>query len=257
MSSKSGQLTQVDILMPCRNVSRWVDAAVLSLLSQSFSRWRLLAWDDGSIDDTYSHLKFWAEQDERISVARPHEVGVGYIHLLNEMMTSVRAPLVARQDADDLSTPGRLFAQVRYLEHHSNVVLVGTKGHNIDSRNGDRFFEYRWERDVVNSCCGEDLSQLMRSEHRVIHGAMMIRSEVLREIGGWDEALAPVEDWDLCLRASAVGEVHNVPVVGYIRRFHGENVSDGHPNKAAALAEIVRRHGLEDFRHRSYRTEVP
>lgn len=57
---------EIDILMATYNGSHYINAQLSSLLSQSFTEWRLLIHDDGSTDDTVSIIKKWAKIDARI-----------------------------------------------------------------------------------------------------------------------------------------------------------------------------------------------
>lgn len=57
---------KIDILMATYNGASYIHAQLSSLVSQSFTDWRLLVHDDGSTDDTVSIVESWAEKDSRI-----------------------------------------------------------------------------------------------------------------------------------------------------------------------------------------------
>ena len=52
--------------MATYNGASYIHAQLSSLVSQSFTDWRLLVHDDGSTDNTVSIVKSWAEKDSRI-----------------------------------------------------------------------------------------------------------------------------------------------------------------------------------------------
>src|SRR3989337_2418488 len=96
----------ISVLMPCYNAASTMDEAVESILDQTFMDLELIAVDDGSTDDTRRHLQTWAQQDRRV-VVLPRSHG-GLVDALQAGLSACRAPLVARMDADDRSSPDRL-----------------------------------------------------------------------------------------------------------------------------------------------------
>ncbi|MBM2842824.1 MAG: putative glycosyl transferase family 2 protein, partial [Anaerolineales bacterium] len=108
--------------MPCYNAASTLDEAVESILDQTFTDLELIAVDDGSIDDTRRRLETWAQRDRRVVVlSRPHG---GLVDALQAGLSACRAPLVARMDADDRSSPDRLGRQFAALEADAEVAVV-------------------------------------------------------------------------------------------------------------------------------------
>ena len=114
----------VSVILVVRNGAATLPLALRSIEAQTESRWELLAYDDGSSDDTTGILERWASADPRIRVFRSSQwCGVGA--RLNELVSAARAPFIARMDADDVSYPSRLRRQLKFLETHPTVDLVG------------------------------------------------------------------------------------------------------------------------------------
>lgn len=76
----------IDILMATYNGARYIEPQIYSILSQSFSNWRLLVHDDGSIDDTTIILRRFSQKDDRIILIEDGVTGLGpgrnFLHLL-------------------------------------------------------------------------------------------------------------------------------------------------------------------------------
>jgi glycosyltransferase involved in cell wall biosynthesis len=122
----------VSVLLPVRNGARTLPAALASLRHQSFADFEVLVLDDGS-DDGSRQLAA-AAGDARIRVLADGR-HLGLAARLNEGVRQARGSLLARMDADDLCFPQRLELQVRFLQQHPEVDLVGCRA--VVFRDGD------------------------------------------------------------------------------------------------------------------------
>ena len=229
------------------NAVRYIDTAVLSLLSQIRSDFRILAYDNHSTDGTFERLLFWQKQDDCLCVSKPFSEHQGYVQLLNQMLNDTTSDYVARQDADDISLPHRLDVQYSFMEEKCGAVACGTQGFNIIEREGGRISsDYPWESRYVNPVASYNVpvNQALKKWHRVIHGTLFGVRDAIRQVGGYDEGLEPIEDWNLALDLSQIGDVYVLPQVCYLRRIHDDNISKNHPNKEKALQIIINRHNL-------------
>lgn len=109
---------QVSVIIPVRNGLAFIDEAIASALSQSFQDVEIVVIDDGSTDGDYDAL---SNTDPRIRVL--HLAGRG-VSARNHGMQVARGELIAFLDADDVWFPGKLAAQVRYMETHPEVGVV-------------------------------------------------------------------------------------------------------------------------------------
>jgi glycosyltransferase involved in cell wall biosynthesis len=112
----------VSVLLPVRNGARTLAIALASLRDQTFDDFEVLVLDDGSDDD--SGRLAAAFGDPRIRVLADGRRR-GLAARLNEGVRQARGSLLARMDADDLCFPRRLESQVRFLQQHPEVDLVG------------------------------------------------------------------------------------------------------------------------------------
>src|SRR5437016_6143907 len=120
----------VSIIMAVHNAERFLAAAVESVLAQSFGDFEFIIVDDGSSDDSGAILRQFAKQDDRIHlIARENR---GLTCSLNEMIAEARGEFLARMDADDLALPQRLAVQVKFMQEHPDVVLLGGAYELID-----------------------------------------------------------------------------------------------------------------------------
>jgi glycosyltransferase involved in cell wall biosynthesis len=192
--------------MPTRNALPYLDEAVSSILGQSHADFEFVILDDGSEDGSRERLRYWAAADSRIRLIES-ERSLGPVGSSNLVVESARAPIIARMDADDVSTPDRLERQLELLALHPEAVLVGSVWEGID-RHGRRVRE-------------ADCSKLGENGFAppFAHGSVMFRREAFLRAGGYRREAAYWEDLDLFLRMAAQGRVLVSCRPLYLHRF--------------------------------------
>ena len=205
---------KVSVLLPVYNAANTVEAAAQSVLTGNEVALELIIIDDGSTDDTGAVLDGIA-QDPRVRItSRPNK---GLAASLNEGIAAASAPLVARMDADDISMPGRLDAQLKFLVEHDDVVLVGGQIRRIVKGQPESASDFPLDHDGI-------LDALIQGHHAICHPSIMMRKSALDVIGGyWNNGVA--EDWDLYLRLSEVGKLANVNLHVLDYTFHDGGIN--------------------------------
>lgn len=206
----------VSVLMPAYNARRYVGEAIESVLAQTWRDFEFVIIDDGSTDDTPEILKRYAAGDGRIRVLPRSNAGVGAA--LNAGLAEARGEFVARMDSDDVCVPERFARQVEFLRQEPECVLVGSRVLLIDP-DGAPLFEME---DIPTQHEAID-EMLLQGRWSIVHPAVMMRRDVVRRLGGYDNDLVPVEDHDLFLRLAEAGRLANLPDVLLRYRKHPMN----------------------------------
>lgn len=206
----------VSVLMPAYNARRYVAEAIQSVLAQTWRDFEFLIIDDGSTDDTPEILKRYAEADDRVRVLTRSNAGVGAA--LNAGIAEARGELIARMDSDDVCLPERFARQVEFLRERPDCVLVGSRVLLIDPDGAPLF-----EMEEIPTGHEEIDEMLLQARWSIVHPAVMMRRDVVRRIGGYDNEVVPVEDHDLFLRLAEVGRLANLPEVLLRYRKHPMN----------------------------------
>jgi GT2 family glycosyltransferase len=213
----------VSVLMPVRNGLPFLREALDSLSGQTLRDIEIIALEDGSTDGTPQFLAAWSDARLRII----HTGGVGIGAALNAGLEAARAPLIARQDADDVSLPERLAAQAAYLAEVPDVGVVGTTAEYIDER-GERV-DNDWVRTVRQqqdvACDPARIAELMPLTCCLTHGSVMARTALMRAAGGYRGQMSPAEDYDLWLRLLPETRLAKLPQRLYRYRVHGSQAS--------------------------------
>lgn len=229
MGSNGPNIPRLSVVLPVYNAGRYLAEAVESILQQSFQDFELIAVNDGSTDGSPRILEALASRDPRIRIL--NQENRGQVASMNRAVGEARADLVARMDADDIALSHRFEDQVGHLDAHPEVVLVGGRTIVIDERGVPLDV---WEPPVSASA----LRATLPRQNCFCHPSVIFRKSAFEECGGYREAYAPSEDYDLWLRLLEIGEVANVPRVVLAYRFHRENLSATRTRKQA-LASLA------------------
>ena len=216
----------VTVLLPVYNGAAHLRESIASILAQSLRDFELLAIDDGSTDETPAILAGVA--DRRIRILR-NERNLGLIATLNRGIREALGAYIARQDADDLSDPGRLDAQVARLEAEPELALLGCSYRRIDEAGREEGL-----RPVPTGATAIRWRLLFLSAFA--HSSVMIRASALGEVGPYDERFTYAEDYELWSRIARTHEVAALPQTLVSYRRSGSSVIT---NFAAAAGEIA------------------
>ena len=110
----------VSVVMPVHNGGEYLQAAVSSILTQSWSRLELVLVDDHSNDGAVAALE---QTDPRLKIVNSE--GRGVVNAFNTGFRQCNGDYIARMDADDISLPDRLTCQLDYLGQNPAVDIVG------------------------------------------------------------------------------------------------------------------------------------
>jgi glycosyltransferase involved in cell wall biosynthesis len=196
----------VTVLLTVFNGGPHLKEAVASVLSQTHPRFELLVVDDGSTDGSGEWLA--ALDDPRIRVVR--QANRGLVAALNHGLEEARTDLVARMDADDISSPARLEQQARYLMRHPGVAAVGCCYAVVEEDGSPA--------EVMHVAGAPSyLRRRLYFRNTFAHASMTFRRSAALEVGGYRD-VGPVEDYDLWVRLSARHDLAALPDVLFTYR---------------------------------------
>jgi glycosyltransferase involved in cell wall biosynthesis len=194
-------LPRVSVLLPVRDGLPHLSEAIASLEAQTIEELEVVAVDDGSVDGTGDALAEWSARDARVRVFRQPPRGI--VAALERARMEARAPYLARMDADDVSEPERLAAQLALMETRLELVACGcgvTYFPEAEVRDGARRYE-TW----INAATTPDaIERELFVEGPLAHPTFFLRATAVDAAGGYQDRGWP-EDYDLLLRLWAAG----------------------------------------------------
>lgn len=102
-AERCGELEQplVSIIMPAYNAEKYIETAIRSVLSQTYTKWELLILDDCSTDRTTAIAAQFANLDARIRLLHNHS-NVGVAKVRNRGLDIAQGEWIALLDSDDV-----------------------------------------------------------------------------------------------------------------------------------------------------------
>lgn len=199
---------KLSVLMTVYNGMPYLPKAVDSILSQDFTDFEFIIVDDGSTDETSTYFKQLS--DPRVLILSQENGGTAAAS--NFGLSRCRGEYLARMDADDITLPTRLGKQVRFLDENPAVGILGTQLACMG--------ECRTGKSLNLPCSNATIRQsLLRGKHALCHPTLMMRTQLLREIGGYWK-LRLIDDWDMMLRMTEITQAHNLNEVLHHYRVH-------------------------------------
>jgi glycosyltransferase involved in cell wall biosynthesis len=206
---------EASLVMPVYNHARFISAAIESVLSQTFSDFELLIWDDGSTDQSLQIARHYSELDSRVRVVAASHQGIA--PSLKAAFAATTGTYIGSIDSDDLLAPTALKETVAVLNAYPSVGLVYTNYQVIDAQNRDRGLGHR--------CQIPYSPKRLLLDFMTFHFRLMRRS-IYEQAGGINPQFKRAEDYDLCLRLSEVTEVFHLQRSLYSYRRHSRNVTN-------------------------------
>lgn len=229
--------TPISIIITAYNREKYLSQAIASVLAQTYRGFELLIWDDGSSDHSLEIAHNYAKRDCRIRVVAAEHQGTAAA--LKAATAKTSGTYLGWVDSDDLLAPTALAETVRILDKYPKIGIVYTDYFLID--------ESGQIKDYGKRC------RIPYSQERLLIDFMtfhfrLIRRCVFDQVGGIDESMVYVEDYDLCLRLSEVTKVWHLKTPLYYYRSHESNISkhkrvEQIENSQNAIARAIKRRG--------------
>jgi glycosyltransferase involved in cell wall biosynthesis len=212
-------MARVSVLVPCAPRARYLAETLGTLRQQTFADWELILVLDGECAENRrvaesalgDRVRFVTTSRERSGPAVARHLGLDHCG----------GELLAFCDADDLCAPRRLALQVAEFERRPQLGMLATWARRFASESGE---------DLGAMHCPTDPERLARRLllfNPVTTSTVMVRTDLARELGGFNADAVRVEDYDLWLRFLGVAEVGALGQELVRYRVHDAHYSSG------------------------------
>ena len=186
----------VSIVLPTYNRGEMLKNTITSIISQTYTDWELIVVDDDSNDNTEEIVNNF--KDKRIRYTR-NEKNSGSNYSRNRGAALATGEFLAFIDSDNEWLPGKLEKQMQCFKTNSELELVFCK---VLVKDG------MLEKSVPNEEIkdSKNLKEIMVRKNIVDTSSALMRKDAFKRVGGFDEKITRLQDWDLFFRFIVVYE---------------------------------------------------
>lgn len=213
------------------NYGKYLCESIESVFGQNIDDYELYIIDDGSTDNSRELLKKY-QQRENVYII--YQKNKGLIASNNLALKLARGEFIIRLDADD------------YLEAHALEILSTELLKNPDTALVfPDYYLVDEDGEVIALRQRHNFNQNVSLYDQPAHGACtMIRTSVLREIGGYDSSLTCQDGYDLWLNVSQNYPVRNVNLPLFSYRQHAVSLTTNEEKILSNRSKIKEKHAV-------------
>lgn len=183
----------ISVVVPAYNVENTILETINSIQQQTFPDFEIVVINDGSTDGTLDKLSII--DDPRLKIFSYENGGLPVAR--NRGIERATGNFIAFVDADDLWTADKLELQLAALHKHPEANVAYSWTTFIDEEGN-----FLYDGEPFNYV-GNVYAQLLVKNFIASGSNILIRSQVVEEIGKFDPELKSAEDWDFSLRLAA------------------------------------------------------
>lgn len=219
----------VSVIMAAFNAQPFIEAAVRSVLGQTYPIRELIVVNDGSTDGTLERLKAIAATDPRVRVIS--QLNQGFSAARNAALREARGDWIAVADADDIQFPNRLSLQMAAVDRNPSVTVCGGGIETWDGGEGLGQFEVLPPTDA-------EMRGRMPFESPLFDPTVLYRASLLpdnRE--AYDSSFRMAADYDLWSRWVSRAQFMNLQDIVTRYRRHPQQVTQTARKSGLSLQE--------------------
>jgi len=224
----------LSVVMGVYNAGDRLRPTLDSVLGQQGCELEFIVVDDGSTDNTASLLDAAAQADARLRVI--HQANTGLTRALIAGCAAARAPFIARQDAADVSLPGRLQQELQVLRADAEIAFVSCATEYVEP-GGALLYRNAGSGKAAQPRNVIDMTQTYgMADGPSHHGSVMFRRDAYEQAGGYRAEFYFGQDWDLWFRLAQLGKFAMLPQTLYRATLGVGDISAGNKPQQEQLA---------------------
>ena len=223
---------RVSVIIPTYNHQDYVLQTLDSVFAQTFRDYEIIVVNDGSPDASAQRLEPLAQAGKISYIEQPN---AGQAAARNRGLAQARGEFIAFLDDDDLWPTDKLQWQVAFLDDNPEVAVVGGSVQNINGEGSNQGKAQFHDRPIT-------FGSLFSGCPFVSPGQTLIRTTLLKEIGGLDEKLWGVDDFDLWFRVLQKETISAQPQLSLYYRYHSSNASNDISKMFDNILKVVNKH---------------
>jgi glycosyltransferase involved in cell wall biosynthesis len=189
----------VSVIIPTYNRGNIISKAIDSVLSQTYAHHEIIVVDDGSTDKTqetlrpYLHkIKYLYQENKGVSAAR------------NTGIHNSKGEWIAFLDSDDRWLPEKLRRQIEIVNNSTielGCVICNMEFNPHAGKISNSFQSACFNPSSTKGIC-QNMTSILLTRFIMFNQGVLIKKRILDKIGGFNERLKILEDYDLALKLS-------------------------------------------------------
>ena len=185
---KKMQKELISVIIPCYNQGTFIKETVSSVLAQTYDAVEIVIVNDGSTDNSEVVIDEIIKENTQIRYLKIENSDVSKAR--NIGIKNASGKYILPLDADDLINPKYIELAIDEFKKDPELIIVTAKGKFFGKEEGD------WNL--------EDYTMKKMLHGNVIFCPSIFKKEDWEKIGGFDETMTHLEDWDFFIRLSAL-----------------------------------------------------
>lgn len=225
---------KIDILLSTFNGSKYLDAQIQSIVSQSYINFSLIVRDDASTDATLEILQKWKSLDRRIYIVQGNK-NIGAALSFTELVKNSNADVLFFSDQDDIWLKDKIQWAVDFFQKTDNINTPILLMHDGFSFSDDRGFI----NDSIQIARPNNLKDFFFLNGG-LYGCCMAFNRQMADlyIHSLPETIF-MHDHQMTLAALCYGKIEYSDVKFILYRKHASNVSGGPLSKSEKIINFI------------------
>lgn len=216
----------VTIYITNYNYGNYLGKAIESVLSQTYTDYELIIIDDGSTDNSKDIIKKYQDKKNIYTIFQENK-GLNVSN--NIALNFSRGKYIIRLDADDYFAPQAIEVMVSELNRNQDHAMVFPDYYHIDEAGN-----------IIEEIKRHDFTNNVTLLDQPAHGACtMIRIDILRSIGGYDEEFNRQDGYDIWLKISKLFPVKNISLPLFFYRQHQKSITKNEDKLFETRTKII------------------
>lgn len=222
----------ISVIIPTYNRGQLIQRAINSIIQQTYGPLEIIIIDDGSNDNT-ENIVHNIDSDNIIYIKQKNQ---GACSARNRGIIEAKGDYIAFLDSDDEWKPDMLEKQIKHINNINADISVCN--YFVEENN-------KFKKAIVNKKTNTFTLDELLNRNYITTGAILIKKELIKEVGMFDENMPRYQDWELMLRIANKMEIPFLDELLLVQHVQQKSItrSTSKEKKYYALKRILEKNG--------------